>query len=382
MDKEISNHLARILDSHKIDPKDVESVSVVGGGDHGDVAFQFGATVIVKTTWKEKIDFEVSIIELICRKDTADYRGNRPGIYVNSDGKYCGIVGAVPDGTKFQSFKSIERVRLYVTGDLAFYAMALGRESMSGHWCYLCKLSRTQYTSMLHNNGEMWTMATLKEFGTHIKNKRGKADQGVKQPPWWDFIELENFVVPLLHTLIGIGNDLLESFREWVNEEIENWNQQEYRTRKAISTAEHKIIDELAARDEWDASPDGRRLLSLQGMIRNRKKTMLRLGAVLRVADEASNNNSNSPLDVNELLTAFSSFVQEDVVDDDTDGIEGSADTMDDDIGVEEVTNAREDEASTIRIPASLDSVVRSKIEKYREDMEAKQRELEPLAVM
>ena len=32
-------------------------------------------------------------------------------------------------------------VDMYVTGDLAFQAMALGKESMSGWWCMLCKTS-------------------------------------------------------------------------------------------------------------------------------------------------------------------------------------------------------------------------------------------------
>lgn len=30
---------------------------------------------------------------------------------------------------------------LYCVGDLAFYAMVLGREHSSGHRCYLCRMS-------------------------------------------------------------------------------------------------------------------------------------------------------------------------------------------------------------------------------------------------
>jgi hypothetical protein len=39
-------------------------------GDHGDTAFQFGASISVELNDAQIIDFEVSVCELICRKDT------------------------------------------------------------------------------------------------------------------------------------------------------------------------------------------------------------------------------------------------------------------------------------------------------------------------
>eukprot|EP00571_Detonula_confervacea_P003536 CAMPEP_0172312070 /NCGR_PEP_ID=MMETSP1058-20130122/16571_1 /TAXON_ID=83371 /ORGANISM="Detonula confervacea, Strain CCMP 353" /LENGTH=76 /DNA_ID=CAMNT_0013025419 /DNA_START=24 /DNA_END=254 /DNA_ORIENTATION=- len=63
----------------------------------------------------------------------------------------------------------------------------------------------------------MWTMEELKRIAGEVG--RGKPKMGVKGMPWWDFIPLQNWMVPLLHTLIGIGNDLLVSFRDWVYEE-------------------------------------------------------------------------------------------------------------------------------------------------------------------
>ena len=45
---------------------------MVVGGDHGDTAFQFGASVSVHfRDDAEPINFELSVCELICRKDTA-----------------------------------------------------------------------------------------------------------------------------------------------------------------------------------------------------------------------------------------------------------------------------------------------------------------------
>ena len=70
LDKEITLELKRHLSSKSVMPTDVLRVQVVVGGDHGDTAFQFGASVSVKLSNNHIMDFEVSICELICRKDT------------------------------------------------------------------------------------------------------------------------------------------------------------------------------------------------------------------------------------------------------------------------------------------------------------------------
>ena len=42
--------------------------------------------------------------------------------------------------------ENVEKVitfkHMVVTGDLAFYAMILGNSNSTGHWCYLCNLSK------------------------------------------------------------------------------------------------------------------------------------------------------------------------------------------------------------------------------------------------
>ena len=70
LDEGITLELKRHLSSMSVMPTDVLRVQVVVGGDHGDTAFQFGASVSVELSDDPIIDFEVSICELICRKDT------------------------------------------------------------------------------------------------------------------------------------------------------------------------------------------------------------------------------------------------------------------------------------------------------------------------
>jgi hypothetical protein len=71
IDDEIARYLQRHLMSKNVNPSDVLSVQVVFGGNHGETAFQFGASVSVKLCDGNIIEFELSVCELICRKDTA-----------------------------------------------------------------------------------------------------------------------------------------------------------------------------------------------------------------------------------------------------------------------------------------------------------------------
>ena len=58
---------------------------------------------------------------------------------------------------------------------------------------------------------------------------------GVKKKPWWLFILLPNYLVPLLHCLIGIGNQLLAKFRAIINEHIAEYSLGEEAIHASIS---------------------------------------------------------------------------------------------------------------------------------------------------
>jgi hypothetical protein len=66
----ITVYLQWHLNSKSITPSEVKRVQVVAGGDHGDTAFQFGASVSVDLIHDRIIDVEVSVCGLICHKDT------------------------------------------------------------------------------------------------------------------------------------------------------------------------------------------------------------------------------------------------------------------------------------------------------------------------
>ncbi len=69
--KEITLYLQCHLSSKAITPSNIERVQVVVGGDHRDVAFQFGMSLSVELIDRRIIDFEVSVCKVTCRKDTS-----------------------------------------------------------------------------------------------------------------------------------------------------------------------------------------------------------------------------------------------------------------------------------------------------------------------
>ncbi len=164
---------------------------MVVSGDHGDTAFQFGASVSVDLTDERIIEFKVSDYELICRKDSGKLIEStiltrltqgleivatwNLNIEVNDEG------GLVCEFNKDTHSVHSHLVDMYVTGDLAFQATALGKESMSGWWCMLCKAPRKQF---LEEQSEMWTMDELVSCGMMADASTSEPKLGVKQRPW------------------------------------------------------------------------------------------------------------------------------------------------------------------------------------------------------
>ncbi len=141
---------------------------------------------------------------------------------------------------------------VFVTGDLAFQAVALGKESMAGHWCMQCKVMRLQFTG---DDCELWTMDQLVSRGDEAITNNPVL--GVKYKPWWPFIPLQNYVVPLLHCKIGVGNQLLDRLRAIVQEHIEKYSPGEEAVVASIPILQRIVEDATKERDGWDCSVDG-----------------------------------------------------------------------------------------------------------------------------
>jgi hypothetical protein len=191
-----------------------------------------------------RIDFKILVCELICQKDTGslieqtilkrltnglEVIATIPlRIYLDDNGNTnCEFNHKNNVTTEYDVSSTVE---LYITGDLAFQAMALGKESMAGHWCMQCKSHKDKFL----DNGEMWTTDELCRLGEVADKSKGNPALGVKQKPWWAFIPLTNWIVPLLHCEIGVGNQLLDKLRDIINEYIEMFAPGEEAIRSSI----------------------------------------------------------------------------------------------------------------------------------------------------
>jgi hypothetical protein len=104
-------------------------------------------------------------------------------------------------------------------------------------------------------DGTLWKMEDMIRLGAKLKN--GQTQLGIKQQPWLPLIPLKNYMVPLLHCEIGIGNQLLDKLHDIIDEHIENYGPEDASTRSSIPVLRNIISSTTTLRDAWDASADG-----------------------------------------------------------------------------------------------------------------------------
>ena len=162
----------------------------------------------------------------------------------------CPVSSDVREDLKFLHHLPIE---FFMTGDLAFYNVLLGKEHMSGHWCIWCKLASQEWKKVGHNRGEPWTLDEMRELRASIEN--GNVDdipqnrKGCTKEPLFPCVPVERYIYPPLHSQIGTGNMFLTCFFDWVDYRIEEVTEVEMQKRIQYS----RTASELEALEqEWD----------------------------------------------------------------------------------------------------------------------------------
>jgi hypothetical protein len=80
---------------------------------------------------------------------------------------------------------------------------------------------------------------------------------GVKQEAWWPFLKFEHHMVPLLHCLIGIRNNLLNKFCDMIRAFL---SAEEVKLAGQIATYKIIIVNTVKERDEFNQSTNGKKL--------------------------------------------------------------------------------------------------------------------------
>jgi hypothetical protein len=127
---------------------------------------------------------------------------------------------------------------VFVTGDLAYFAAILGKLKMAGDWCTWCGLLVKEWSPTDHDMGKLWTLGAMAEvclsFSLGATNNTSADCQlcvNVRLPTC---VHIKGYIIPILHTKISIGNQLLKSFLDWVNLQIGRVPDDEIKARYAV----------------------------------------------------------------------------------------------------------------------------------------------------
>ncbi|KAL7526841.1 hypothetical protein ACHAXR_001674, partial [Thalassiosira sp. AJA248-18] len=392
--EESAAQITRHLQALDVKPNMIDRVDHISGGDHGQGAFIAGSRIVISLGDEdaEPISFEISVAEIVCKKDNADIlkktikdeltKGfdtlakNDLVFRLNANDQIeCSFVPASENDTAAKSL----RANMYIVGDLAFYGMILGKEGMSGKWCHLCKLSAKEFAD-LTKSGDPWVYEAMDSLGKWYREKinaKKKADpkMGMKEEPWFTMIPIGNFIVPLLHCLIGIGDNMLTKFRDIVSEFIEYLPREEVDMRLSQGAMEQKIDDVILERVTFDKTEEGKKLKSLKGKVTRSMKSLKKLGIFNSVPGVAS-TASISPNQ--EFLDEIMEFIDMEAGDDAQD------DEEDEDDGQDDGTNGQTiaDYPQPITIPAGSSrelTDVEKRINEINKIIEDSMREIEPL---
>ena len=214
--------------------KGIDNIDLVLGGDHGARRFRMLFKVICRNENMEKLDeFKVKVAHIDCKKDTYNimretispslnedlkelmnestklivYRKKVDGKYkyttqintfVNNDDPPVFVCPITKEEVPAMKFVRAVRIRIVVTGDLAFYASLLGKVNASGHWCTWCRLMYTEWKENDHDAGESWTLEKMDELREAILTKQLRDTpsnrKGVVDVVLLDLIEVFQFI--------------------------------------------------------------------------------------------------------------------------------------------------------------------------------------------
>ena len=117
--------------------------------------------------------------------------------------------------------------------------------------------------------GDVWIIETLKVMSK--SNAKNDDYLGVKEQPYQGFIEVDNFICPILHNQINLGNNVFHNLLDYGNEYIEKLTILEDKARNSLLVIDSSIEEKVLLRDEFDVSDEGKELNSLKTNRRNDK---------------------------------------------------------------------------------------------------------------
>jgi len=255
----LSYNAGTALKAKSFDYRNLKFAHVILVGNHGQGAFRMMATLLLitrqqrrtrRSTVNKYIGAELALetdghcAYVQCQKDTYEVIKNTIAAPIAADLLSIRNRGRVtiykaPDESVNLCFGNIHTtqgvelasapVELFMVGDLAFYSLVLGKESMAGHWCLRCPMSKSEWTDYETGASRVAEDWTLESMTTHLAKlnsgelDKGKSDQvrGAKDAAFW-CIPPTNIIVPSLHNNeLFVNHPINKGLMRWIHRRIE-----------------------------------------------------------------------------------------------------------------------------------------------------------------
>jgi hypothetical protein len=139
----------------------------------------------------------------------------------------------------------IPQFRLFVTGDLAFYADSLGKHSYCSYCCIYCTLNRLQWNYAGHPKGDLLTDALAHDIQMQVMISVKAVDiakqKGISSLPQCKSLTADISLLPSLHLQIGMKNTAVLAFATFVEEEVEQKSEADLESARKVTAAEGDI---------------------------------------------------------------------------------------------------------------------------------------------
>jgi len=274
--------------------KRVKRIRLVIGGDHGQGAFRLGFRVLIDTESdegeKEVLHKTINIATVHCKKEVGAILESTVIDWVTEDLKYINenrlhllnvnrrVVTCFESdlGTMHQEEDNLIDpivIEQFMAGDLAWESFCLGKEAAASSWCIYCKLSPSAWSAPGHTKGEVWDIDGLQEMAD--SNAKGAKRLGVKRRPYFPWIPVENYILPVLHLCIGLGNNVIDYFGHLVEWTLTKLSDEERGWKNRVVALDRELIQQKRdAVNEWKASTRGKQRTALMALRRNRAQTV------------------------------------------------------------------------------------------------------------
>ena len=222
--------------------------------------------------WKE-IEESFALASARCRKDNTEVIVNTYGPRLNDQMKRireAACVSILFSGAEDHDVRlgqvetnlfvtDIVPVETWMVGDLLFFAMSLGKEGSASHWCAYCDLSSALCKSETSMEGTPWTLEKLKihlerlESG-ELNKKKADERKGVLSKPLFDFVDIDRYVMPTLHLILGVVNYLYKKMVEEAQADCEGYSIEYLEAKREWERAKYDAAEAKTNKNTFEAT--------------------------------------------------------------------------------------------------------------------------------